>query len=247
MECSKLQRMLVRQYPPAGAAYQLMQSNALSVAILHSPSVAANCCHLHLVLVHRLQLVILVALAHGTPHARIMWPQLRGPPEVVQGVEGHAQQLIGLPQPIPCPVVSWVQLHSTPVRLCKPHTGCPGKPLRHMSRPACLMVNCFRELKKNIAPAPDNAVQDPVTGLCRLSATKSEHCRGLVSSHQRAHSTSTMKGHKLRQGCGTNLWLLRCSSSPRTHDPSASMHSSNVCPASVHAGSTSQPTICTSS
>lgn len=32
------------------------------------------------------------------------------------------------------------------------------------------MVNCFRELKKNIAAALDKAVQDPVKELCWLSA-----------------------------------------------------------------------------
>lgn len=88
--------------------HQLMQSDAFPVLVLHSPAVAADGGHLHLVLVHRLQLVILVALPHGTPHARIMRPQLCRPPEVVQGVEGHAQQLIGLPQPIPGSVVSRV-------------------------------------------------------------------------------------------------------------------------------------------
>ena len=95
-----------------------MQSNAFPVTILHSPPVAADGSNLHLVLVHRLQLVVFIALAHGTPHAGIMRPQLGGSAEVVQGVEGHAQQLVGLPQPIPGSVVPRAQLYRSPVRLC---------------------------------------------------------------------------------------------------------------------------------
>ena len=104
------------------SAYQLMQGNPFSIPILHSPSVAAYGSHLHLVLVHRLQLVILIALPHGAPHTRIMLPQLSRPSEVVQGIERHAQQLVRLPQPIPGPVVSWAQLYSPPVGLCNTHT-----------------------------------------------------------------------------------------------------------------------------
>lgn len=102
-------------------SHQLMQSDAFPVLVLHSPPVAADGSHLHLVLVHRLQLVILVALPHGTPHARIVRPQVCCPPEVVQCIEGHAQQLIGLPQPIPGPVIPRVQLHCAPVCLCTQH------------------------------------------------------------------------------------------------------------------------------
>lgn len=43
----------------------------------------------------------------------------------------------------------------------------------------------------------------------------------------------------------TYLWLQRCSSSPHTHAPSRSRHSSNAYPASRHAGNTSQPTSAT--
>ena len=70
---------------------QLVQGYALSILILHSAAVAPDGRHLHLVFVHRLQLVILIALPHGTPHARIMRPQLCGSAEVVQGIERHAQ------------------------------------------------------------------------------------------------------------------------------------------------------------
>lgn len=43
---------------------------------------------------------------------------LGGVPEVVERIEGHLQQLVGLAQPVPGPVVLWVQINRPPVGLC---------------------------------------------------------------------------------------------------------------------------------
>ena len=43
---------------------------------------------------------------------------LSGMPEVVERIEGHLQQLIGLAQPIPCPVVLRAQIHCPSICLC---------------------------------------------------------------------------------------------------------------------------------
>ena len=53
----------------------------------------------------------------SSPHAGIVRAQLRGAPEVVQRVVGHVQQLVGLAQAVPGPVVLGVQVRRSPVRI----------------------------------------------------------------------------------------------------------------------------------
>ncbi len=103
----------------------------------------------------------------------------------------------------------------------------------------------MQKLKKHSADAPQYAVQRVLTcSFIQLVIdawhtvahlhhwnTQQPHCtfRQLQQTElQQAHAEAAAVLH-------THLWLLRCSSSPHTHDPLGSMHSNSVCLVSEHA------------
>lgn len=61
-------------------------------------------------------------VCYKIPFGVCLCAHLGGASEVVEGVEGHVQQLVGLPQTVPGAVVSRIQVNCPPVSLCDPHT-----------------------------------------------------------------------------------------------------------------------------
>lgn len=53
-----------------------------------------------------------------SPHAGIIGSQLSGSLEVVHGIDRHVQQLIGLAQAVPSPIILGVQGCGSPICVC---------------------------------------------------------------------------------------------------------------------------------
>mmetsp|Transcript_55543 Transcript_55543/g.89966 ORF Transcript_55543/g.89966 Transcript_55543/m.89966 type:complete len:351 (-) Transcript_55543:270-1322(-) len=86
---------------------KLIQSDTFAISVLMGSFIALDC------LLHLVQ--TLVALSHSTPHARIVGPQRRGLPKIMERIKVHLQNLIRLPEPIPRAIISGINVECSPV------------------------------------------------------------------------------------------------------------------------------------